>query len=83
MPGGQHAPELTDVDEIELWNKLLAHQNESMRTSGRGSRAGVEFSYHIRGAEMFVTNREKSITRSTILYAYRKVQEIQRSGGTV
>ena len=83
MPGGQHAPELTDKNEIQLWEELLAHQNESMRTSGRGSRPGVEFSYHIRGAEMFVSNREKSITRSTILYAYRKVRELQESGAEI
>ncbi len=73
MPGGQHAPELTSPDEIKLWEMLCSHQGEIFTTSGRGNRAGVEFRYEIKGAEMFVTNRSKSITRATILYAFHKV----------
>ena len=33
----------------------------------------MDFKYEIKGAEMFVTNRAKSITRATILYAFHKV----------
>lgn len=33
------------------------------------------------GAEMFVSTRAKSITRSTILYAFRKVKEMERVPG--
>ena len=46
----------------------------------RGSRPGKTFTYSIRGAEMFVSSRSKSITRSTILYAYRKVKGKEISG---
>lgn len=82
-PIGQHAPELTNPDEIELWQSILDHQNRQFSTSGRGSRPGIKFTYTIStnadgtpGAEMFVSTRRKSITRSTILCAFRKVQNM-------
>lgn len=80
MPGGQKAPELTDPAEIELWEKICAHQDESFTTSGRGRRPGTQFSYKIHGAEMFVSSCAKSITRSTILYAFHKVREREEQG---
>lgn len=80
---GQHAPELTDPDEINLWNKILENQGKQFKTSGRGRRPGISFTYTISnntdgtpGAEMFVSTRSKSITRSTILYAYHKVKNM-------
>ena len=76
MPGGQHAPELTSPDEIKLWEMLCSHQGENFTTSGRGNRAGVGFKYEIKGAEMFISTRSKSITRATILYAFHKVQKM-------
>ncbi len=83
-PIGQHAPELTDTDEIELWNQILENQNRLFTTSGRGSRPGIQFNYTIStntdgtpGAEMFVSTRSKSITRSTIMLACRKVKEME------
>ena len=80
MPGGQHAAPITDPEELELWNSVLANQNQPFTTSGRGSRPGIPFTYSIRGAEMFVSSRSKSITRATILYAYRKVKGKEISG---
>ena len=74
MAGGQHAPELSDPEEIQLWEKIVSGAGKTFRTSGRGSIPGVEFTYEIRGAEMFVSTRSKSITRATILYAYHKVK---------
>ena len=81
MTIGQHAPELTDPDEISLWNTILSNQGKQFTTSGRGARPGIPFTYTIStntdgapGAEMFVSTRSKSITRSTILYAYHKVK---------
>ena len=81
---GQHAPELTDTDEIELWNQILENQGKTFTTSGRGNRLGIPFTYTIStntdgtpGAEMFVSTRSKSITRSTIMYAYQKVKKMK------
>ena len=61
----------------------MANQGRSFTTSGRGKRPSTPFAYTIRGAEMFVYRRSKSITRSTILIAYRKVQEIEKRGGSI
>lgn len=83
MPGGRKAEPLTDPDELKLWKMIVNNQGQSFATSGRGKRSGIPFSYSIRGAEMFVDRRAKSITRATILYAYRKVREIEASGETV
>ena len=80
MPGGQHAPEPTDPEEIALWNVIVSHAGDTLTTSGRGTRPGKAFTYTIRGAEMFVSNRSKSITRSTILFAYHKVKGKEISG---
>lgn len=80
MPGGQHAPELTDPEEIEMWEKILSHAGDSFTISGRGTRSGVQFTYEIKGAEMFVSTRSKSITRSIILYAYHNVKGKKISG---
>ena len=80
---GQHAKPLTDPDEIELWNKILSNQGKQFTTSGRGARPGITFTYTIStntdgnlGAEIFVSTRSKSITRSTILYADHKVKDM-------
>ena len=83
MPGGQKAPQLTDPAEIELWESICSHQEKPFTASGRGRRPGTQFSYSIRGAEMFVSNRAKSITRATILYAFHKVREIEEQGVSV
>jgi hypothetical protein len=80
MPGGQHAPELTDPEEIELWNTLVSNQGKTFTTSGRGARPGIQFTYTIRDAEMFVSSRSKSITRASILLAYHKVKGNEISG---
>lgn len=55
MPGGQHAAPLTSPEEIALWEAIIAHQNQTFTTSGRGSRPGKPFTYSIHGAEMLVT----------------------------
>ena len=80
MPKGQHAPPLTDPEEIALWNNILSYQNHPFTTSGRGKVPGIPFTYTIKGAEMFVSSRSKSITRSTVLLAYRKVKGKEISG---
>ena len=71
-----YAEELTDPAEIELWNAILLHQGETFTTSGRGTKSGVTFTYSIRGAEIFVDRKEKSITRATVLRAYHRAIEL-------
>lgn len=38
----------------------------------------LEFSYSIRGNEMFVTRKDKSITKATVLLAFHKAIELQK-----
>lgn len=57
--------------ENALWNALLVFQNRSFKTA-----KGLEYSYYIKGYEMFVDRKEKSITRSTINIAFHKALEL-------
>ena len=76
MSGGRKAPQLTNPEEIALWDKLMQMQGTQFCTSGRGNRSGVQFTYTIRGAELFASTKEKSITRASIISAYWKAREL-------
>ena len=71
-----YAEQLTDPNEIALWEAILKNQNTVFYTSGRGSTQGLPFTYVIKGAEMFVDRREKSITRATVMKAYHNATEL-------
>ena len=43
----------------------------------------LEFVYEIRGNEMFVNRKDKSITRASISLAFEKALELQKTEGTV
>ena len=58
------------ADELALWDELVRHQGETFTTA-----KGLPFTYIIRGNEIFVDRREKSITRATVRQAYRRVRE--------
>ena len=69
--------------EDEVWSKIAEMQSEVFKTSGRNGKGGVEFTYRIKKdkngswcGEMFVSTKEKSITRSTVMQAYRKAVEL-------
>lgn len=54
----------------ELWEMLEKHQGELFYTV-----KGLPFRYTVKGGELFVDRREKSITRSTIVKAYERICE--------
>ena len=56
----------TDV-EIELWKRIVEKQNAAFRT-----KKGLEFKIEIKGNELFVDRRKKSITRASVNIAYKK-----------
>ena len=62
-------------EEMALWDKLLAYEREVFSTA-----KGLRFTYAIRGNELFVDRKEKSITRATVNQAYRKAAAL---GGIV
>ena len=53
--------------EIELWEKIIEKQNETFQT-----KKGLEFKIEIKGNELFVDRRQKSITRASVNMAYKK-----------
>lgn len=62
----------TDTEKEEkLWQELIYLQGCLFTTS-----KGLDFTYKIRGGEMFVDRKEKSITRATVMKAYGKVVEL-------
>lgn len=54
----------------EAWEMMSRHQDEEFLTV-----KGLPFSYRVKGGEMFISRRSKSITKSTFDAAYRKVLE--------
>lgn len=61
--------------EEELWGLLNDLQGCVFLTA-----KGLKFSYKIKGGEMFVSRKSKSITQATVFIAFRKAMEL---GGTV
>ena len=61
-----------------LWGEIERLQGEPFRTA-----KGLEFRYEVRGNEMFVDRRDKSITRSTVDLTYRKAVELLKRGEIV
>lgn len=76
-------PNYSTISDDELWNQLKAHQDEAFCTSGRGSRKGTPFTYTIRGGEMFVSCKDRSISKSTVYRAYDAAVALQREQGYV
>lgn len=54
----------------ELWEVLAARQKETFYTM-----KNLPFTYRIKGGEMFVDRRKKSITRATFDGAFQKIKE--------
>lgn len=54
----------------KLWEDLASRQGETFYTAKK-----LPFQYTIRGGEMFVDRRSRSITRATFAKALRKIEE--------
>ncbi len=65
-------------EEMKLWEELTARQGTVFRTS-----KGMEFTYTIRGGEMFIARKEKSVTMATVFLSYRRAKEVQAAEGCV
>lgn len=52
-----------------LWEKMEKHQRETFFTAKK-----LPFTYSIKGGEMFVDRRSKSITKATFARALEKIQ---------
>ena len=73
---GTKLPTLTEREQEEaLWNILTDLQGCVFLTA-----KGLKFTYKMKGGEMFVSRKSKSITQATVFMAFRKAQEL---GGVV
>lgn len=68
---------------VYLWETLELLQGCIFYTTCRGSKSGLRYKYEIRGNEMLVNRKEKSIARSTVALAFHKALEIQNQEGCV
>ncbi len=59
------------VDSESLWKALVFFEGYPFRTAKK-----LSFTYKIKGNEMFVDRKEKSITRATVELAYRKAVDM-------
>ncbi len=64
-----------DEQEAALWNLLTCLQGCVFLTA-----KGLKFTYKIKGGEMFINRKSKSITQATVFMAFRKAMEL---GGVV
>lgn len=62
-----------DADGL-LWDALTLFEGFPFHTA-----KGLVFTYKIRGGEMFVDRKDKSITQSSVQIAFRKALELGRS----
>lgn len=84
---GRETPQNQITTEDELWSAIVNHEGESFRTSGRGSRPGIDFTYTISrtkdgrlGKEMRISTKEKTVTRATVVVAWKRAVEGNVSG---
>ncbi len=57
------------MEKPDFWEELKAHQGEIFYTAKK-----LPFQYTVRGGEMFVDRRSKSITYATFLNALEKLR---------
>lgn len=55
------------VVEVELWEKIKEIEGREFRT-----KKGLEFRIEVKGNELYVDRRQKSITRASVNIAYKK-----------
>ncbi len=67
-------PEETGSETL-LWNTLILFQDYPFETAKK-----LQYTYSIRGYEMFVSRKDKSITRSTVDLAFGMALKLLREG---
>lgn len=65
----------------ELWQKICTLQGVTLHTSGRSSRQGKAFTFQVRGSELIVSTKAKSVTWSSVQEALLKVRAIASEQG--
>ena len=68
-------PECNDDGEDALWNTVELFAGYPFFTA-----KGLKYSYTVRGNELFVNRKEKSITRATVELAYQRARDEKVTG---
>ena len=63
-----------ETEEL-IWNAVSAFQQEKFYTA-----KGLQFTYEVKGNEMFVDRKDKSITRATVCVAVETAMALRRTG---
>lgn len=63
---------VTDILVEELWKVIAVFEKYPFYTM-----KGFRFTYHVKGNEIFVSRKEKSITRLSVILAMKKAIELQ------
>lgn len=66
------------LTEDQIWDTLAAFAGYPFYTS-----KGLKLTYTVKGYELFVDRKEKSITRATVLLFVERVRQMQASGGFI
>jgi len=69
---------MTRYTKETLWELLKQHEGEEFLTF-----KGLPFTYTIRGNELFVDRKDKSITLATIMLSYENALKIIENGNNV
>ena len=69
--GDECAPDLQEATDL-LWATMCLFEGDTFFTA-----KGLDFQYQIRGNEMFVSRKEKSITKASVQLAFQKVIELR------
>lgn len=70
---GYGVEELENLENL-LWDTLILFQGYSFYTAKK-----LKFTYTLKGHEMFVSRKEKSLTRASVMLAFRKALELKRA----
>ena len=57
-------------EEMDFWDRLCLCAGKRYKTF-----RGLEYTFAVKGNELFFSRKRKSITRATIMQAYRKTKE--------
>lgn len=71
--GGSGIPQT--VLEDALWDALVMLEGKNFETAKH-----LHYSYSIKGYEIFVSRKDKSITRATVNLSLRNAMELQKAG---
>ena len=71
IPSMRKHDDIPAISEEDLWEQVIRLQGEYFLTA-----KGLKYSYRIKGGEIFVDRKDKSITKASVMIALRKAIEL-------